>query len=340
MPTAARGAVTAEVVTLVPVSSASEWTRLVQLDPRSTPFHEWDLLDGLARREDGRFRPLAVHAAGSPVGVLPIISFGPLGLAASPFLPYVGPLVPPHLLGATLRAMRAWQRRQGQVVARAAFSPLQPPPPPGVGREFLFATDTTYVLHLEHGDPEQYQRGMHSDRRANIRRAARRGVVSRPSTCGEATELLPRVVRQSFDRHEGGVPRSLAAVAGFIDEELGRNTQLIAETVLLQGEPVGMLVAARRGTDAYGWIGGVLPEALATNASTVAYDAVIRRAIAVGVRRFDLVGHVDEGVARFKRSFGAEQEQCWRLTSNLLPRFVSGARSRLRARAAAGRGVA
>jgi hypothetical protein len=326
--------VTANPVSLVPAEDPGEWDVLVDRDPRATPFHRWGFIVPLVERAGWRFRPQLVMADGAAVGVLPVLASGTVAVTPSPLTPYIGPLVPPALLADTMRALRSWQIRAPHVLARAAFSPLEPQAP-DLGRRFDVEAHPTYVLDLSHGDVERYAAALTADRRANLRRAVRRGVTTRPSEPGEASRLLPEVMRTAFARHDA-IPAEVVAIGAFVDDLLTRDDHpLIAETVLVDGLVVGIQIAVQGYGSGYGWVGGVRQAALHTSAGSLAYDAVLRRAIATGVQRFDFVGYVDEGVAKFKRSFGATEERAWNVRSSLVPRAVSEVRGRIRRRAEA-----
>ncbi|GAA4753439.1 hypothetical protein GCM10025783_27920 [Amnibacterium soli] len=313
---------------LVVCGASGVWDELVAADSRATPFHDWSFLRDIAARSGWRFRPLLAVADGHPVGVVPVLSLRRIPMTPPLPFPYLGPLVPSQHLRGTLSVLRRWQVRHAHLLFRAAFSPQQPPPPAESDPGLEVDVEPTYVLDLSHGDESTYLSGLHSDRRAALRRAARSGITTRPSLPGEALAVLPQVMQRSFERHDAEAPRSVTAIAEYLDERMGSDGRLIVETVLEHEQPVGLLVGVRHGDRAYGWVGGTLPESLRTGASTAAYDAVIRRALHDGVLSFDFYGHVDAGVGRFKASFGAEQQPFWTLRSSLVPRRLAVLRRR------------
>jgi lipid II:glycine glycyltransferase (peptidoglycan interpeptide bridge formation enzyme) len=103
-------------------------------------------------------------------------------------------------------------------------------------------------------------------------------------------------------------------------------------TTSVQGSPAGVLLAVTDGNRGYGWIGGTLRAFGHTGANTAAHSAVFLEAMRRGCTSFDLVGHVDEGVARFKRSLGAEPQPYVDAVSSWLPEPVVELPAQLRDR--------
>jgi hypothetical protein len=95
----------------------------------------------------------------------------------APF-PYLGPLVPPALLPATLSALRREARRRRAVGHQQSFSyRITDAPLGGFGR----ATDRSFVIPLSNRSNEDLLAAMHKNRRQEIRRARRAGFEVGPA---------------------------------------------------------------------------------------------------------------------------------------------------------------
>lgn len=298
------------------LDSASAWNALVDAAPNSTPFHRVEFLSEMADLFGWRFRPMLADLDGVAVGIVPLLALRRVRITPRAPFPYVGPLVPEGLLEPVLMAVRRWQYRSGHPVARLALAPTANRPQLRSSHLEL-AARTTYVLDLGHGSLTEYEAGLRPDRRQALRRAARNGVRAAPTRAGEVASLLPGLMRGAYSRHDAASPYP-AGVAAWIDEGIANGT-VQAVTARAAGEPVGLLVALRQGDRMFGWIGATERSGLSRDAGTVAYDALIRSALDAGARQFDFVGHVDDGVSRFKRSFGAAPVPYWDITSSVLP---------------------
>lgn len=282
-----------------------------------------------------RFEPLVVTSDGVPVGVFPVLLHR--GVPSRPVLPpfpFVGPLVPEHLLTAVLRAFRRWQLRHGVLVARYDLGPDATPDPGSAvrGAGVTGLADRTYVVDLVGATPEGLLMGMKRGARQAIRVAERKGVTIRPSRAGEVTEHLPHVLNESYESR--GVPSPYPQDIGARIEQLAAERDDVYTATALVGDTVaGVIVALTGHPVVTGWAGGTLRAFRAVNPSSALYFDVLRHALEHGHTAVDLVGYVDEGISRFKMSLGAVERPFTTVVSSPLPPAVRTAALALRRRA-------
>lgn len=307
-----------------PTRDAAEWDALVAAHPGATGFHDWGWLTLQAELFDWRFEPLVVLIDGAAVGVFPVLlHHGALRRPVQAPFPFVGPLVPEHLLAATLRAFRRWQLRHGVLVARydlgpdAAVAPASATTRAGV----LGAPDRTYVVDLVDATIERLEQGMKRGARQALHVAERKGVRIRPSEPGELTEFLPLVLSESYSSR--GVPSPYPDDIGArIERWAAESGDVHTATALVDGVVAGVIVALTRHPVVTGWAGGTLRAFRSVNPSTPLYFDVIRHALEHGHTAVDLVGWVDEGISRFKMSLGATERPFTTVVSSPLPPAV------------------
>ncbi|KTR10367.1 hypothetical protein NS184_01545 [Curtobacterium luteum] len=315
---------------------ALEWDALVSAHPAATGFHDWAWLTMQAECFEWRFEPLIVTSDGVPIGVFPVLLHrGVPARAVLPPFPFVGPLVPEHLLAAVLRAFRRWQLRHGVLVARYDLGPDVAPDPGAVtrGAGVTGLPDRTYVVDLVDATPERLLMEMKRGARQAIRVAERKGVTIRPSRSGEVAEYLPHVLNESYESR--GVPSPYPQDIGARVERLAATQDdVYTATALVDGTVAGVIVALTGHSVVTGWAGGTLRAFRAANPSTALYFDVLRHALEHGHRAVDLVGYVDEGISRFKMSLGAEERPFTTVVSSPLPPIVRRAALAARRRAA------
>ncbi|MBF4612963.1 GNAT family N-acetyltransferase [Curtobacterium sp. VKM Ac-1376] len=240
------------------------------------------------------------------------------GAAPLPF-PFVGPLVSDELLVPTLRDFRWWQVRHAVPVARFDVGP-------GLGDASAaltsagveWTTDRTDVVDLTDATPETLVPSMKRGARQALRAAQRNGVEVRPAVPGEVATLLPQVLDESYSSR--GVP---SPYPGGVGERVERwasgRDDVYAATALVAGEPAGVIVALANQPVVTGWAGGTLRAYRSANPSTVLYHDLLRWSLDRGHTAVDLVGHVDEGISRFKKSLGATEKPYTSVVSSPLP---------------------
>ncbi len=318
--------------------NAQLWDPFVKASPGGTGFHDWSWLHFMADAFGWKLDTLIVLRDDQPVGVFPVVmkpSRAPR--AVQPPFPYLGPLVPDALLVPTLRAFRSWQLRHGRPFVRLEFGPGVA----GIAERALPQTqctwqaDRTITVDLVGATPETLTARMNSNVRYHLRAASRRGVQVRPSLPGEFTTLLPLIMEESYSGR--GVPSPYPPDLGARIEKWSEGRDdVYMSTAVVDGQAVGVLVALASQAVVTGWVGGSLRSHRAANPSTVLYHDALQWSLRRGHTAVDLVGYVDEGVSKFKMSFGGKQEPYVTAVSSPVPGFVLSAATaavrRLRAR--------
>ncbi|GAA4657954.1 GNAT family N-acetyltransferase [Kineococcus glutinatus] len=295
---------------LVPTGSSAQWDALVDGAEGATAFHRHGWLQLQARLHGWRFVPLLVRDGGRDVGVLPLLLVrrGPLWVEAPVPFPYVGPLVPPALLPAVLAALTRWARRRAVAVTRLDLGP-------GAGgaaavlREAGWVCEeaTTFVADVSHGDVAEVRRRASKSMRRSARRAEQLGVVVADATEEQVRRSLPALLAESYGAR--GVPSPYpAGVGDVLWAACGGREDVLLRSATLDGEVVGLEVALVHGDTLYDWAGGTFRAHRDCGGGALLQLDVLERAAERGLRRVDLVGAVDEGVAHFKRSTGAREE--------------------------------
>ncbi|WIB77735.1 GNAT family N-acetyltransferase [Curtobacterium sp. MCPF17_002] len=311
-------------------SEAREWDALVASSPGATGFHDWSWLQLQSELFGWRFIPLIISHGSTSVGVFPVlVRPGRIPRPADPPFPYVGPLVPDDLLVDTLRAFRSWQLRHGVPISRFDLGPAVAVS----GAELTdagveWSGDRTYVVDLADSSSEQLVAGMHRNAKRSLRAAAANGVEVRPARPGETTTFLPRVLSESYTSR--GVPSPYPQDIGERIERwaVDRDDVYIAAAVVA-GQTSGVIVALGSHPVVSVWAGGTLREHRAANPSTSLYHDVLRWSLDRGHTAADLVGRVDDGIARFKTALGGIEKPYTRITSSPLPRAARDVAVRL-----------
>lgn len=253
---------------------------------------------------NARLTPLIVRAGNRDVGVAPWITRA-AGAARTvnrvPF-PYLGPLVPPHLLPDTLAELRARGLRRGALLQEAQFMPtsqLQPEELRGVG--FDSEQYCTWVVDTTKTEDEAYA-ALPSRTRQKLRQGQRAGLEL--TTSGDKATTLRRFLDEVTSRrgfradYTGPLPPTL--------EQLDDATFTTRWTLArLNGQEVGSLVTLRSGDLAIGWIGGVLREHQRSHANVALVWDSILWAGREGAAVLDMLGSPSPGIAEFKRQFNA-----------------------------------
>ncbi|MGN6741745.1 MAG: GNAT family N-acetyltransferase, partial [Amnibacterium sp.] len=269
-----------------------------------------------------------------PVGVVPVFreqGWAPRS-ASAPF-PFLGPLVPDEHLTGTLRALRRWQTRHGLLLVRFDFAPGDPAPLKASLTEAGcdWANDATFALDLTHGSRDVLRARMDSEVRRRLRRAPDNGVEIRPALPGELADLLPRVLEEAYSNHDKASPYP----AGFgerIERWSAGRSDVDIRTALVQGKPAGVLVTLGGAPVAVTWLGACLREFRRANPNIVLHVDVFDWALERGHTGVDFGGYVDDEVAKFKASFGAERQPYISAASVRVPRAVIGAAQAARRR--------
>ncbi|WP_432545292.1 lipid II:glycine glycyltransferase FemX [Kineococcus sp. SYSU DK004] len=290
----------------------AEWDGFLDGRAATTPFHRWDWLSTQAELHGWRFEPLVVERSGWAVGVVPLLltRLGPVWRAAPVPFPYAGPVVLDGELGDVLAAVAGWSRRHGVVGAR-----LDLPPQAAADPEVLRAAHAsvelgeTFVVDLAPGgvlqDEETALRQLHKSARRTLRHTERDGLRVEDAGEWQVVAWLPDLLEQVYAHH--GEPCPYPPGVGRTVWQLLRGRPGAAHVraaVTADGEPAGLLVSLAEGDTVYEWAGGSFAAGRRAGAEVALHADLVRWAVARGYRRIDLVGSVDEGVRRFKRSLG------------------------------------
>jgi hypothetical protein len=298
------------------------WGAVVASVPGGTAFHELSWLELQADAFGWHFEPLEVVEDGRVIGVVPIMLRSRITRrsAALPF-PFVGPLVAERRLLDALREVRRWQARHGAPFIRLDFGPGSPP---GTAERLGAAgyesvPELTFVVEFENRSLDDLRVAMNRNTRRSIDAAEEKGVTVRPTLDGEVAELLPQILDEAYGG-KGIAPAYPRAIGQHIESWRTGRDDVYARTALVDGEPAGLLVALGGLPVVMGWAGGCLRAFRHANPNTVLHFDLIRWAYNRGNTAVDLVGYVDEGVSRFKRSLGATEAPYLSATSSLIPR--------------------
>ena len=158
-------------VELREASGREEWTTVAGQQAGFTPFHAWDWLEWVAPLVHCRFLPLlVVDEGGVAVGAAPTLlkRRGPFHTANWVPFPYLGPLVPPDFLGATLGGLRRLGRKERLTLLQIAAHPFALTP---LDSRATYASygidlhlDQTYIVPLEGRDLAEIRHGTQSNR--------------------------------------------------------------------------------------------------------------------------------------------------------------------------------
>jgi CelD/BcsL family acetyltransferase involved in cellulose biosynthesis len=290
-------------LTLGSTTSAQEWDALVA-DNGGCFFQRYRWLTTMADVLGLDFHGLTVSVADRPVGVAPMLvkRLGPARTMNWLPFPYVGPLVPADVLPELLPRLRAWERRNRGVRSQHVLMST-------VDQVLCYTPqrDRTFVVDLRDQDEDSLLRRVEPKRRAKIRRAMTHGVVVRPATEDEIQDLLPAWSRHTFAGQ--GLPAPYPA-AGYAAVWQGFRTSPDARfsTASVDNEPVCAQISFAGAPRAVAWVMANAGTAAASLAQPLLYWDTITWALHQGCAEFDLVGAPTDGVARYKRDWGAREE--------------------------------
>lgn len=332
----------AKTVSLRPTTDSAVWDDLVHSFHGGLPFHEWAWLDFQEQVLGGVFKRLLVYLDDRPVGILPVPVRSPDRWRKLPVpFPMLGPLVPASLWQETFEAFRRYQLRSGPVTAQLDLGPLIMQEARGAvaAAGCRAHEDATVVVDLSHGSVDELHAAFSSMRRRAIRRAARDGASVRVAEPGEMTRLLPQLLSEAYGAHDVASP--YPADIGALLEDWSRDRDDIAVfTGLLEGEPAGMQVVLGSGPTALYWMGASWRRFRGVDVSALLYQRIMEWSIEQGCERIDLCGRVDEGVLKYKLSFGGVERPYLSVESSPMPtgllevaRSLNGAVSRARSMA-------
>jgi CelD/BcsL family acetyltransferase involved in cellulose biosynthesis len=291
-------------IRLLPVESPDDWEYACGAFPMATAFHRYDFLQSVAPSLSCEFVPLRVVSAGRPVGVAPLMvkRIGPFCTINWVPFPYLGPLVPEPLLPATLSALRLEARRRRAVAHQQSFSQRTDH---GQAEGFDSSTDRTLVIPLSGRSDNDLLSAMQKKRREETRRAQRAGFEVCPARIQDFEDVDPWIdhvyaaqgMRNTYSAGTcAQVFRALADAPGC--------AFLVAR---LNNRAVGVIVALATAQRAFGWLVAIDPRYRSYHPQALLTWHALLWARDAGAAEFDLVGTPNEGIATYKRRFGAHE---------------------------------
>lgn len=316
-----------EPISLAPAASPEEWDQVCATSPGATAFHDYDFLHAIAPELSCRFVPFLVILRGQPVGVAPLLvkQVGPFTTINWVPFPYLGPLVPEPLIPATLSALREEAGLRRALNHQQSFCGLIAGCRAG---GFAAAADRTLVLPLAGRSDAELLAGMHEGHRWQIRRAQRSPFEVCPARAGDFPLLdawlddmyASRGQRNSYP--PGAVQR--------IFEALGDKPGTLFQSARLNGQTVAVQVTLTQSQRVFGWQIAVDPAHRAARPQILLIWRAFQWARDSGASEFDMVGAPNDGIAAFKRRFGARERRYTVLQRQAFAhRMAQSARARL-----------
>jgi CelD/BcsL family acetyltransferase involved in cellulose biosynthesis len=289
-------------VSLEPLASQRDWDDACAALPGATAFHRYDFLELVAPSVRCRFVPLQVVVKGQIAGIAPLMvkRLGPACTINWVPFPYLGPLVPSALLPATLSALRREGRRRRAIAHQQSFPHLIAD---GLDSDFAATSARTFVISLSGRSDADLLSAMQKKRREELRRAERAGYEVRSAERQDFRQVddwigqmyATQGIRDTYRR--GTCERVFAA--------LGERPGSLFHAARLGGQTVGMAATLWAGQSAFGWQVAIDPAHRSRHPQAVLTWSALRSARDAGLAEFDLVGSPSEGIAAYKRRFGA-----------------------------------
>jgi CelD/BcsL family acetyltransferase involved in cellulose biosynthesis len=317
-------------VLLARAGSQSEWEDVCAAFPDATAFHRYDFLQSVAPSLRCQFMPLMVMFRDQVVGVAPLLvkRLGPFSTINYAPFPYLGPLVPPELIPATLSALRLKARRLRALNHQQSFAR---PIPADSANGFTSVTDRTLVVPLDGRSDEDLLAAMSSSRRQQIFRAIRRGFEICPADAADF-RLMEVWLRQVFAA-QGLRPEYQPGTYERMFGALQNAPGSVLHAVRLDGRTVAVDISFSYGRRAFGWQGAVNPSYRSKHPQVLLVWHRLQWARDTGAIEFDTVGAPNEGIATYKRGFGAVERHYTVLHTQAGPYLMaSSALSHLRQR--------
>jgi CelD/BcsL family acetyltransferase involved in cellulose biosynthesis len=317
-------------VLLAQAGSASEWEDVCARFANATAFHRHDFLQSVAPLIDCEFVPLLVRLRETTVGVAPLLvkRLGPFcSINWVPF-PYVGPLVPAELIPATLSALTLRARRLRAINHQQSFADVVPE---GTADGFTPVTDRTFIVPLAGRSEDDLLASMRSTRRQQIHRAERHGFEVCPAEPADF-RLLEIWLDQAF-AVQGLPPPYQDGTYGQLFDLLNSAPGTAFQAARLDGQTVAVDISFTNANRAFGWQAGVDPSYRSEYPQVLLVWRRLQWALRMGATELDMVGSPNEGIARYKRHFGALERPYTVLQRQARPyRIAQSARSRLASR--------
>lgn len=289
-------------VTLTGLTTRAEWANFLAAFPGATSHHCYDFLESVAAPLRCKFIPSRVVSGDRPIGIAPLLvkQLGPFSTINWVPFPYLGPLVPPEFIPATLSALRLEARRRRALNHQQSFSYAVT----DCGADgFTSTTDRTFVIPLSGRSDEDLLAAMHTNRRRGIRYAQRLGLEVGPAKTGDFP-LMDAWLSQVYTAQGLSSPYPAGAYEQLF--HTFRNTSGWEFTASrLDGQARAVLITLSTNRCAFSWQYAADPSNRSMNAQDLLIWHAMVRARDAGAIEFDLVGSPNNGVAEYKRRFGA-----------------------------------
>jgi hypothetical protein len=291
-------------VVLKPLKSRDTWETLCSTFLDATAFHHYDFLESVAPLLSCSFVPLMVSSCDQSVGLVPLLvkKLGPFCTVNWVPFPYLGPLVPRDLLPATLGALKREARRRRALNHQQSFSE--------VVRDdgfdgFKTFRDRTFVIPLSGRSDEDLLAAMQTTLRGNIRRAQRSEVEVCTAEIDDFA-LMEIWLGQLYTAK--GMPAMYpAGTCERVFHALQNVPGSIFSAARLEGRTVAVLIAFSTVRSAFCWQYATDPLCRSKHLTDLLIWHAILQARDSGAIEFDLVGAPNEGIANYKRRFGAAE---------------------------------
>jgi CelD/BcsL family acetyltransferase involved in cellulose biosynthesis len=291
-------------VLLEPVGSQREWEDLCAGFAHATAFHRFDFLTAVAPALACRFVPLLATFRGQKVGVAPLLvkQRGPLSFINWVPFPYLGPLVPDALVPATLSALALEARHRRALNHYQWFSHVVPD---SAVHGFKAFTDRTLVIPLAGRSDLDLMAAMHRTRQKQIRRAQRSGLKIFPATI-EDVQLMDVWNGQFYTAR--GMPAAYpAGTYERIFSALNDAPGSIFNAARIGSRTIAVEIDLATPDRFFAWQFGVDPSHKHSSPQALLTWNTMLRARDAGASEFDLAGTPTDGIARYKKEFGARE---------------------------------
>jgi Acetyltransferase (GNAT) domain len=282
--------------------SRADWDETLAEHPGATAFHRYEFLDCVAASLRCTFEPLVIMQGTERAGVAPLVvrKIGPLcTLNWMPF-PYVGPLTSESLLPAVVSLLASEGTLRGAIHHQQAFADLVSE---GVAGKFNPGTDRTFAVPLDGRSDEALLAAMTRNGRWEISRARREGVQVHPAERADL-RLMERWSEAIYAR-QGLPPKYPAGTYERVFDALGADASSHFHAARVDGKTIAVNLCFSTGKRSFDWQMATDPAHHKACPQALLLWHHLTAARDRGDAYFDLGGAPTEGIATYKRNFGA-----------------------------------
>jgi CelD/BcsL family acetyltransferase involved in cellulose biosynthesis len=294
-------------VELRPATDAREWDAIVLAQPNATPFHSWTFLELFSRRWDFTFSPQLAFVDGEPVGGVPLVVHQRRGLRwvnHTKQFTYAGPAVRPDHLGGLLGALGA---RHGLTTMHERHEVRGAPDDAPDCRGWDKRTGTTMTVHLAGRTVDELNAESSRAFRTSPRRAEEHGLVVELADEKALAVTLPEMLRATYGRQ--GLPSPYDDDMYLtVYEEFAARDEAHALVARVGDDVAAMSLVLVTQNRSYLWVTAQDSEHSVAQPSMAVQRAHVLWSHERGLEAYDLIGGSTPGIARFKRTVGAVDE--------------------------------